>query len=37
MEFIKLGKENKKRSMVGPRWNLETEGACFCSSGAFKT
>jgi hypothetical protein len=23
--------------MVRPRWKLEAERACFCSSGAFKT
>jgi hypothetical protein len=37
MEFIKLWKGNTKGSMVRPRWKLEAERVCFCSSGAFKT
>jgi hypothetical protein len=33
----KLGKGNTKGNMVGPRWNLEAERACFSSPGVFKT
>jgi hypothetical protein len=35
--YDKLGKRNTKGSMAGPRWNLEAEGACLSSPGAFKT
>jgi hypothetical protein len=35
--YEKLGKGNTKGRMLGLRWNLEAERACFCSSGAFKT
>jgi hypothetical protein len=35
--YIKLGKGNTKGSMVGPRWNLEVERACFSSPGTCKT
>jgi hypothetical protein len=34
--YSKLGKGNTKGSMVRPRWKLEAERACFCSSDAFK-
>jgi hypothetical protein len=35
--LLKVREGKYKRSMVGLRWNLEAEKACFSSPGAFKT
>jgi hypothetical protein len=35
--YEKLGEGKYKGSMMGPRWSLLAERACFSFSGAFKT
>jgi hypothetical protein len=37
MEFIKILCRELQKGHGGPRWKLEAERACFCSSGDFKT